>query len=317
VAERKLVVTLVSVVILTFNRWENILGLLDELSCLGDPDVEIIVVDNGSADGTGGAVAAAHPEVRLVALGENMGVGGRNRGMGVARGDIILTLDDDMTGMDDAALVHLREAFADDPELGALNLKVTWPGTDRVRDWVHHRPVSHADRAFRTYEVTEGAVAWRRQALDDVGLYREDFFISHEGLDLALRLIDAGWAVGYDGSIAVGHMHAVGGRKSWRRYYYDTRNLFWIAVLHLPWRDAVWYLAKGLGAMLVYSLRDGFGKYWWRAVRDGLAASRWLRRERKPVSGRTRAYVRECDRHREGFWSLVRKRLRQREFSLE
>lgn len=307
----------VSIVILTFNRRDNVLGLLDELSGITDPATDVIVVDNGSADGTAEAVAELFPAVRLVALTENVGVGGRNRGMDVARGEIIITLDDDMVDFGDAEIAGVRRAFAARNDLGAVNFKITWPGTDRVRDWVHHRPTADAEEIFETYEITEGAVAWRRAALDEVGRYRDDFFISHEGLDLALRLLDAGWVVGYDGNISIGHMPAVGGRKSWRRYYYDTRNLIWIAVLHLAWPTAVWYLIKGLGAMLVYSARDGFLIYWLRAIRDGVSGGRALLAERRPVSATTREYLRECDRHRESFWRMVRKRFGQRGFSLE
>ncbi|MEZ4388849.1 MAG: glycosyltransferase [Candidatus Krumholzibacteriia bacterium] len=309
--------TLVSVVVLTYDRRDAVLTLLDELVRLRDPAREVIVVDNGSADGTSDAIASRHPSVQLVALPANRGVGARNRGLERARGDIVVTLDDDMVEFTDANLAVLREVFTADPRLGAVNFKVTWPGTDRVRDWVHRPPAGEADRAFPTYEITEGAVAWRRAALDEVGLYREDFFISHEGLDLSLRLLDRGWHVRYDGRLRVGHAHAAGGRKSWRRYYYDTRNLLWIATLHLPWRDAVPYLARGLGAMLVYSIRDRFLGTWVRAVRDGLLGLGPYRRERRPISAATRRYLRECDRRRPGFWTLVLKRLRQKDFSLE
>jgi len=310
-------VTPVSVVILTFDRREAVLTLLGELSQLDDPALEVIVVDNGSQDGTADAVAGAHPDVSVVALAENAGVGARNRGLERARGDIVVTLDDDMVEFTADDLAALREIFADDPRLGAVCFKVTWPGTDRVRDWVHRRPVAAADTRFDTYEITEGAVAWRHAALDDVGHYREDFFISHEGLDLAFRLMEGGWGIIYDGRVQVGHAHATGGRKTWRRYYFDTRNQFWVATLHLPLRDAVPYLVRGQGAMLLYSLRDGFLGTWWRAVRDGLAGMRELRSERNVLSAATRERLRECDRHRPGFWTMVVKRLRQKDFSLE
>lgn len=308
---------LVSVVILTFNRRESVLTLLGQLDALDADSLETIVVDNGSEDETAAAVSARFPAVRLVALAENRGVGARNRGLELARGEIVLTLDDDMVDLSNEDLDILRQGFADDEHLGSVCLKVTWPGSDRVRDWVHRRPIDEADQRFDTYEITEGAVAWRRSALEEVGYYREDFFISHEGLDLAFRLLEADWRIVYDGRVSVGHAHAGGGRKSWRRYYYDTRNLFWIAVLHLPVRDAIPYLTRGLFAMLAYSVRDRFLLTWMRAIRDGLAGMKTLKRERRPLSDRTRAYMRECDRHRPGFWTLAVKRLRQKNFSLD
>ncbi len=307
----------VSIVVLTYRRREAVLTLLDGLTRLRDADHEVIVVDNGSGDGAAEAVRAAHPDVRLIVLPQNTGVGARNRGIEASRGDIVVTLDDDMVEFGDADLAYLRAAFTAQPRLGALCFKVTWPGTDRVRDWVHHRPVTDADLTFPTYEVTEGAVAWRRDALREAGPYREDFFISHEGLDLAYRLLDCGWEIAYDGGVQVGHAHRAAGRPGWQRYYYDTRNLIWIAVLHQPAGYAAGYLARGLGAMLVYSLRDGHLPAWLRAVRDGLRRVPELTKERRIWSARTTSFIAAVDAHRLGFWALARRRWRQKGFSLE
>ncbi len=307
----------VSIVILTYRRKDSVLALLNDLQRITDPGVEIIVVDNGSDDGTTEAVAAAHPETLLISQPDNTGVGARNRGMERAAGNIIVTLDDDMLDLDNDDIAHLRRRFSESQDLAGLCFKVTWPGTDRVRDWVHRPPPSEAGACFDTYEITEGAVAYRTEALRVVGMYREDLFISHEGLDLSYRLWDSGWRIEYDGCIAVGHAHAAGGRKSWRRYYYDTRNLLWVSLLHQPARYAVPYLIRGLAAMAVYSLRDGFFLTWMRAVRDGLLGLPLILRERRPWSPSTHRAISEMDSRRPPFLELARRRLTQKDFSLE
>ena len=309
--------TPISVVILTYRRREAVLRLLGQLAGLSDPDLEIVVVDNGSDDGTAAAVAAAHPDVRLAALPANRGVAARNDGLALARGEILVTLDDDMLALDDADLATLRTAFAESPRLGALNFKVLRPGDGTVRDWVHHRPLADADGRFETYEITEGAVAYRAAALADRGRYREDLFISHEGVELAFRLLDGGWTVAYDGRIAVEHHHDPGGRTGWRRYYYDTRNQFWIAALHMPLGYALGYLARGQAGMAYYALRDGHGLVWLRAVRDGLRGVPQRLRERHVWAEHTRAAVAAADAARPGLWRTIRIRLRQRDFSLD
>ena len=312
-------VATVSFVVLTCDRQAELLRLLEQLAPLAaaDPGVEAVVVDNGSTDGTAAAVAGRHPWVRLVALPANAGTGSRNRGLERARGDIVVTLDDDMTDVGPDTLAAVRAAFADAPRTGAVTFTVTRPGGGPVRDWVHRRPPAAADDRFATYELTEGAVAFRREALAEAGFYREDFFLSHEGIELAYRLLDAGWDVVHDGRVRVGHDHRQEGRPGWRRHYYDTRNLFWVAVLHQPWGYAAGYLARGLGAMLAYSLRDGHLTAWLRAVRDGLARVGELRRERRPWTPRTAAWVREADSHRPPFRELAGRRLRRRGFSLD
>lgn len=308
---------LVSIVILTYRRAESVHTLLCQLAQLGDENLEIIVVDNGSGGDTAERIAQDHRQVQLVVLPTNRGVGSRNRGLEVARGEVIITLDDDMVDLTADSLQHLRRRFEQDTNLGALNFRVVWPGTERVRDWVHRRPSSHSRECFATYEITEGAVAWRRKALQQAGLYREDFFISHEGLELALRVLDRGWKIEYDGLVTVGHAHASGGRTSWRRYYYDTRNLFWVAALHMPFLYALRYVTVGVGAMLVYSLRDRHLWAWLKGVAHGLAGVPKFRKERKVWTSQTAAAVAEADSWRPGFWKLAGKRLRQKDFSME
>jgi GT2 family glycosyltransferase len=308
--------SMVSIVILTYQRKDSILDLLTQMVKLTDPDLEIIVVDNASTDGTADEVRQLFPQVKLLALEKNGGTGSRNRGMEVARGEIIINLDDDVFGISNEDLDHLRQRFSDDPRLGGLCFKVTWPGTDRVRDWVHRQPMSMAEECFPTYEITEGAVAYRAAAVRDLGFYREDFFISHEGLDLSLRLLDADWKLEYDGRIVTEHFHASGGRKSWRRYYYDTRNTIWIAALHMPLPMAVPYLIIGLGAMWVYSVRDGFLTTWLRAVKDGLQSVPRLQRERRPIRPATRRIIKEIDSTRANLGSLLIMRLKDRGFHM-
>lgn len=308
---------LVSIVILTYRRGESVHTLLSQLTALQDDALEIIVVDNGSGPETAAAIRANFPQVKLVVLENNMGVGSRNRGLEIAKGEIAVTLDDDMVDFTSADLNHLRQRFSENEKLGAVNFKVVWPGTDKVRDWVHRRPTTFSHKIFPTYEITEGAVAWRVKALHQVGFYREDFFISHEGVELAFRLLDAEWLIEYDGGVTVGHAHALGGRTSWRRYYYDTRNMFAVAALHMPLGFAVRYLFVGIGAMFVYSVRDRHLWAFLRGVSYGLSKLSFFRQERKVWNSQTAAIIAEADSWRPGFLKMVFRRLRQKDFSME
>jgi len=299
----------VSVVILTFNRIASLLDLLEDLRTCKDELLEIIVVDNASSDGTASAVAAQHPYVRLLTMSNNLGVGGRNAGYDAATADIIITLDDDLKGLRPADISKVRQRFVEDTTLGALNFKVIDDLTEQVCNWVHHRPISDADGRFLTYEITEGAVAMRREVISSSGGYAESFFISHEGPDLAFRLMDLGYDVAYDGSICIRHRHEQKERKPWRFYYYDTRNQFWVAARTMPAAYAARYLAIGIGAMLFYSIRDGFLLWWMRAVRDGLLGVPDCLRVRCPWTPRTRAMVAQIDSYRPRFMDLLKSRI--------
>lgn len=237
--------------------------------------------------------------------------------MASAVGDIIITLDDDVAGLGADDLARIRERFAADARLGALCFRVMHHRTGTICNWCHHRK-SEIDGAssFRTYEISEGAVAFRREALLKAGLYPDSFFISHEGLDLAYRLMNAGYSVEYDGCISVRHFHDAAGRPNWRRYYYDTRNMIWVAVRNMPWDYAATYLIRGLLSTGLYAARDGFLLTWLKALRDGINGIGARKRERAVWSAGTRALCREIDHAGPGFWYMAKKRLFRRTMNL-
>jgi GT2 family glycosyltransferase len=299
----------ISIVILTWNRRENLQELLDGLVSLRPLVCDIIVVDNHSEDGTAEMVRAEYPAYQCIQTEKNEGVSARNHGISAASGAVVITLDDDLLGLSRADLVRLENEFANSKKLGALNFQVVDFFTKRTCNWVHHRPPSHCGDRFYTYEITEGAVAVRREAFEKTGGYCQDFFISHEGPDLAYRLMNLGYTVEFDGRICLEHKHADAGRQSWRFYYFDTRNTIWLAVRNMPWMKMPAYLVRSLGAMAVYAIRDGFFVWWLRAVWDAMVGLPKMLATRQPWTAQTGEWCKEADRHRPGFWTLVRQRL--------
>ena len=302
----------VSAIVLTYNRQELAIALVDELKTLGDALHEIILVDNNSSppvrlEPEGGAVP-----VQLVSLPQNVGAAGRNEGIARASGDIVVTLDDDISGLSRAAIDTIRELFRDS-SLAGVCFKVVDLFSGLQINWCHHYPMeSYGDSQFHTNEISEGAVAFRREYVMQAGMYPASFFISHEGPDLAFRLWNRGYKLIYDGRIAVKHSTAEAGRASWRRYYFDTRNVLWLAARNYPFLFGVRKISLQVAAMGVYSLRDGFLRYWFKALFDGVRGLPQALREREKPTASAMGTMRTIDSHRPGFWSLVRKRLRQR-----
>lgn len=300
-----------SIVVLTWNRKDCLRELLDELRPLADGVREVIVVDNCSTDGTDAMLRDEYGWVHALRTAANVGVSARNLGIRTAAGRVVVTIDDDIMGLDEAALDHLERRFAGEPGLGALNFQVRDWFSRVTCNWVHHRPIEDAAATFETYEITEGAVAFLRDAVLAAAGYHEAYFISHEGPDLAFRLMNRGFAVGYDGGIVVFHKHEQRAREPWRFYYFDTRNQVWLAVRNMPWREGAAYLTRGLAAMLVYALRDGYFVWWAQGVRDGCWRLPEMIRGREVWSPGTRAACRRIDSHRLGFWTLAWRRLFQ------
>lgn len=299
---------LISLVILTYNRPDALEAQLQILQHIQYEPFEVLVVDNCS-DPPADSILARFPFAKGIRNTSNLGAVARNIGIRKASGDIVITLDDDVMGIDDSAIGHLIKQF-EDPHLGALCFKVIDPQNKKVTNWCHHcKPEQYADQEFLTIEITEGAVAFRRDALAKSGLYPDSFFISHEGPDLAWRLVNAGYLVKFSPDIVVRHSHSPAGRTSWRRYYYDTRNLVWLALRNFPLVYGVRRTVIGLTAMFVYSLRDGYLRYWGKGIIDGIRGAPEAIRSRTPPSKNTRRLVKAIEANRPSFLYLAKKRL--------
>ena len=298
----------ISLVILTYNRPHLIQKQLLRLASIRYQPLEVIIIDNHSEQDLTDIVRP-FAFARLLRMEKNLGVGGRNHGIRASNGQIVITLDDDVAGINDEDIERLIAIFLD-PLIGAVCFKVLDEQTGEVINWCHHRKLEeYSDKTFLTDEITEGAVAFRRSALDKSGLYPDEFFISHEGPDLALRIMNSGFNVTYCPEISVHHSHAVAGRPGWRRYYYDTRNLIWLVLRNYPFFRGAKILGIGLGSMLVYSVRDGFLRYWIKGVADGIKGSSRMLGQRTAMTGRTREILEQIDRHRPGLWYMIKKRV--------
>jgi GT2 family glycosyltransferase len=302
-----------SIVILSYNRISLLKELLVSLCKINYNQLEIIVTDNHSDDPIREIVRSEFPNVILLEMEKNMGIGARNRGISYATGDIIITLDDDIFGIDENAIYNLIEIFRSE-KIGAVCFRVLDAESSKITNWCHHYLAEHySEETFITNEITEGAVAFRKSTLEQSGLYPESFFISHEGPDLACRIMNKGYNVIYSPEITVKHYHAKSGRKSWRRYYFDTRNILWLVLRNYPFFYGVKCLFIGITAMLIYSVRDSYLKYWAKGLKDGILGSRRAYRERTLMEKRTRDIVRDIERNRPSYFHILKKRVFQKE----
>ncbi len=298
----------VSIVILTFNRGPLVKDLVQSIVEIDYSPLEIIVVDNCSSVPANEYLASFGSAITLIVTESNLGATGRNVGMAAASGEVVITLDDDIYGLDGDGIRHILNAMAD-PVVGAVCFKVL-DVKGQITNWCHHyNKDRYAEMVFITNEITEGAAAFKRAVLEITGLYPSSFFISHEGPDLAYRIMNEGYNVIYYPLVSVQHHHAEEGRANWRRYYYDTRNLLWLSARNYSLKYMVKWVPIGIGAMLIYAVRDGYLKYWTRGVFDGVMGLKQALHERKPPTKRTLAIIQEIERHRQGFWKTVRQRI--------
>ncbi|MEZ5670814.1 MAG: glycosyltransferase [Alphaproteobacteria bacterium] len=116
-----MVAPLLSIVIVTRNRWAELDRCLHSIARLTYPNYEVVVIDNGSNDGVLDMVAANHPSVRLFDAGRNHGCGcGRNLGARVAQGEILWFVDDDAEVIVADAAERLVAKLTSNEEIGAI-----------------------------------------------------------------------------------------------------------------------------------------------------------------------------------------------------
>ncbi len=208
----------VTVVIATRNRREELLRTLAKLTGLPERP-PVIVVDNGSADGSAEAVTRCFPGLEVVRLARNAGAAGRNAGVRRARTPYVAFSDDD-SWWQAGALTLAAAAFDAEPRLGLIAAR-TLVGPGREPDPINAALARSPLRDGGTAEVLgflACASVVRKTAFLDVGGFSEVlFFIGEERL-LAYDLAAAGWARRYlPGAVAVHYPSARRPDPGWRR----------------------------------------------------------------------------------------------------
>jgi N-acetylglucosaminyl-diphospho-decaprenol L-rhamnosyltransferase len=208
-----------SVSIVNTGSRELLLACLETLPRGG---AEIVVLDNASEDGSAAAVGERFPDVRVIAQPFRAGFGANhNTVIRATTGRYVYVLNEDTTA-EDWAFDRIVEYLDANPRVAALGPKLVYPD-GRVQDsaWRFPTPLvstlglltvgkvgvkqSRGDGAHSVDWVMGAALVLRREALDEVGLFDEDFFLYSEEVDLQFRLREAGWDVHYVPAATVVH----------------------------------------------------------------------------------------------------------------
>lgn len=225
----------ISIVVVSWNVREELRACLD--SILGHEtalDLEVLVVDNASSDGSADMVARDFPSVRLIRNSANLGFAkANNQGIALARGRYVLILNPD-TLVQHSALERMAEYADAHPEVGALGprlimenggidyrgarrfptlwsdlrkrLRLVHPlfGDNAMIEWDH--------TTSREVELLSGAcMLVRREVIDRVGMFDEGFFLFGEDVDWCFRILRDHWKTYYLAEASVVHL---GGRSS-------------------------------------------------------------------------------------------------------
>lgn len=278
-----------SIVIVATNIKDLLRKCLQSLvPALSDIKNEVIVVDNASSDGTPEMVASEFPWVRLIRKHKNHGFGANNNfGMRVAKGRYILLLNSDTELIDKKILREMLEWMDRHPRVGVAScallnadrksyqgsggyyptlLRVfAWmsflddiPGLDRLVKPYHplhgwspfYKGEAYFKKAQKQDWVTGAFYLMRKRAMDEVGIFDEDFFLYVEEVELSWRFIKAGWEIWYLPKWKIVHhgQVTIGGERA---MVYELQNLKVMYAKHEPsWKLPFLRLILKFGSIL-------------------------------------------------------------------
>jgi len=258
---------LVTAVVVNFNGREMLLACLASLQTALEHvkgDSEIVVVDNGSADGSSSAVAEHCPSATIVQLDANRGfAGGVEAGRRAATGEWLLLLNNDATIEPDAVAALLDAGC--DPTVGSLAAQLRFAhggalnsagiGIDRLGvafdRCVGEPPRAAGDAVIEVFGASAGAALMRRSMLEDIGGFDASFFLYLEDVDVAWRARMRGWRSLYVPAAVVHHHHsASSGHGSPFKHFHVARNRMRLLAKNMPTGQ----LVRHAPAILAYDL---------------------------------------------------------------
>lgn len=257
----------VDVVVLNWNGWRDTLGCIASLRQLDYPNFGLIVVDNGSTDGSAEHISRQEPGLELVQTGSNLGFGGGcNVGMRKAleRGaDFVWLINSDAT-VDPQALSAMVAVAEQHPAVGAVgSVLYDVAPADQVQLWgggkvqLWRGGSRHQKQPGELDFVSGASLLLRREALQAIGLFDEQaFFMYWEDTDLGLRLRQAGWQLAVAEGSRVWHKQSASlGQGSPLLDEYFTRSgvRFLRRYAPVPWISVVMMV----GRMLLKRLLTG------------------------------------------------------------
>jgi len=235
----------VNIIVLNYNSRQDTLDCLHSLEHLTYPNAEVILVDNGSTDGTVEAVRAAYPDMMVIDTGKNLGfTGGNNVGIQFALehgADYIMLLNNDTIVAPDMIDLMI-EAMEADPTIGVTGPMIyyydspdtIWSAGGSI-DWargmtsmigLNEEDKGQFGEAPQMVDFVTGcAMLARREVWEQAGLLDDKFFMYYEETEWCVRASRAGYGIAFIPNAMMWHKISIEARAaSPRTYYYMTRN---------------------------------------------------------------------------------------------
>lgn len=232
---------LVSIISVNYNTDGVTAEMIESLEHITYPEIEVIIVDNASKTDAS-YLKTRYPFIKFIQNEKNEGfAGGNNRGIEMAKGEIILLLNND-TEVDPSFIEPIVELFNQNQEIGIICPKLIYYHTKNIIQYAggtainaftargHFIGTGEVDHGqyntpHQTHLAHGAAMAIHRKVFDKIGLLPELYFLYYEELDFSEHAQRAGFTIWYQPASVVWHKESMSvGKASTIKVYYQSRN---------------------------------------------------------------------------------------------
>ncbi len=281
------VAPLVSFLCVTRNRREMVLKCLASCEAQTHRPTEMVVIDNASEDGTAEAIRERFPDVVLIRTHRNIGFfPALNLAIANARGEYLMTVDDDAYFLHDDAVAEMVAEFRRDPAVGGVTCNIEGP---------HEASPTRQDRDVGGFK-TGFAMLPRKVFTEWIGFYPDVFFRSAGETFVCTALWDMGRRFRQLAGVRMYHAQAMQGRSVWAWSFYGLRSQLLVCFMRDPWYILPVRLAGKFFSSLAHAVRRRRFLAWAAAWAQVWYHVPMALRQRQAVRGRTFWHVQRLKR---------------------
>jgi len=227
---------LVSIVIVNWNRKDDLKECLESIRKQTYTNIEIIVVDNHSTDGTIEMIRKEFPEVKLIVMPDSSygACETFNIGFANATGEYVVIMDNDALLEKDWIEKSVKE-FENDEALGCVAGRVlNYYTKEDWGFWLYGLDDAWKDKEFYTTVFVGCSTIIRKEIINKTGGYPTDYFLYWNEAALGAEIVNAGYKIKYVPNIIAHHKVSQTQRPGKKGYYYGVRNGYWYYWKYYP-----------------------------------------------------------------------------------
>jgi GT2 family glycosyltransferase len=252
---------------------------------------DVIIVDNGSEDGSVKYIKENHPQYTLIENKENLGFSKAvNQGVKASHTDYVFLLNNDAE-LDQNCVSNLLECMGDDDEIFAVSSKmIQYHNREKLDDagdeysilgWTkktgEDKPIQMYSKKREIFSACAGAALYRRDVFDKIGLFDENFFAYLEDVDISYRARIHGFKCVYCPEAVVYHHTSgtSGSKYNEFKIKLAARNNVYLPYKNMPWPQLAVnsiFLLVGYLIKYFFFIRKGQGKYYINGLKEGFTS---------------------------------------------